>query len=181
MKDNREEKLFGGSSCRLTKRLNNEVVLKDVPLPGQAAKTGIFEDDLWPCIQQTYPRAKIRTFRRCNFCPMQMVKPTTETEDQVDHFVTNGLPFDSLWVPIENIVPKKNKQIFQCYKCLRLGHIASQCRLNQRCGEEGHNHTQCTKCANCSGKHQAISHDGKVIQEKLKGLNEPKNSYGVHS
>ena len=48
MKDNWNDALFGGSSCRLTKkRMNKEVVLKDVPLPEQMARTGVPEEDLF--------------------------------------------------------------------------------------------------------------------------------------
>ena len=132
VKNNWNDTLFGGSSCRLTKkRVNNEIVMKDVPLLGQMPRTGIAEDEMLHCIQEKYPRANIQRFKRRDGSPMHIVKVITETEEQAQDMVTNGFILGCLWIQVENLKPRNN-QIIQCYKCLRLGHISSQCRFNQR-------------------------------------------------
>lgn len=52
----------------------------------------------------------------------------------------------------------------QCYRCQGIGHKAFQCSKPQICGncaQEGHHHSGCTelisKCALCSGPHEAFS------------------------
>ena len=188
MKENWPENLFGGSSCRLTKKkIRNEVILKDVPLPTQIERTGVSEDDLTATIQEKYPKSKVQRFKRRDGTPMHMVKVITETVEEAEDLVKNGFLIGCLWVQAEYIKANRNR-VIQCYKCLRLGHIAPQCNFNQRCskcGEEGHKYTQCTchgtafKCANCSGNHQAVSQECKIIKDKLKELIDRQNRYEI--
>ena len=183
MKDNWSEDLFGGSQCRLTKkRLNNSVILKDVPLPSGIERTGINESQLKEILLNKYPGSRVERFKRQDGTPMHLVKVTTETEEQSENLLQNGIVIGSLWVQAEKM-KRSQPKIIQCYKCLRLGYISLQCKAVQkcsRCGLDGHSHKDCNpdsviKCGNCGGNHVAVSHECEILKKKLKELEERQN------
>ena len=67
-------------------------------------------------------------------------------------------------------VRRYNMPPMRCFKCQRLGHLASGCRGKNTCLLCGGSHTKdsCTanqhKCSNCGGPHRASSRECKYIQ-----------------
>lgn len=55
------------------------------------------------------------------------------------------------------------QRVVQCLKCLRYGHISSQCRGDERCKKCGGPHTNCSNeysfCVLCNGDHEATNRE----------------------
>ena len=170
--------LFGGSKCRSTKkRQADSVVLKDVPLPEDISETGMNEEGLHEAIRSKYPNAHIERFKK-DGRPMHVIKITPENQVQTEELLTAGFAIGNLWVRAEKAINKP--RVIQCYNCLQLGHIAKICKQTtkcSKCAKEGHGYLDCNltnhddfKCANCNGKHIAISSNCPTIQKKAQEL-----------
>ena len=175
--------LFGGSSCRLTKKYQeSSVILKDFPLPRQLSYLGLEEGDLDDYFKSRYSGCSVERFIRKDQTPMKIVKLTFPEKQHFDKIIEDGGIFvEHLWVNAEVSRPPKPR-VIQCFNCCQMGHVASHCpkatSTCSHCSLTDHSFTTCQvprqlwKCVNCKGNHDAMDRSCRIWKEKTKQIEE---------
>jgi len=86
----------------------------------------------------------------------------TEDVDAANKCIQDGFYFNFRHHRTAKFTPQL--QVKRCYNCGSYGHRASQCKLKERCGRCGDNHStkECKsrkqRCINCKGEHEVWFH-----------------------
>ena len=104
-----------------------------------------------------------RIIKKSNKEPLLTVKITFDEEKNYNQYLNNGLFIGKTFFRIKPW--KTTKNLKQCFKCLKLGHLKFTCKQTfttcLRCGETHDEHfSECQKdlkCSNCKQNHAACS------------------------
>jgi len=106
----------------------------------------------------------------------------TNSAEEADECIRQGMFIKRRFYSPEKYTPQHN--ITQCFKCYKFGHLAKQCKSEQKCGNCGdkkhtHEAEEChndTKCIGCSEPHPARHIECRKRDEEGSRLEEQKTS-----